>query len=51
MLKILPIIFFPEFPKKFSYYSFFILVSSLLLQNNAHFSNNNAHLVSVAIVT
>ena len=37
------LLFFPEFPKNFSYYSFFILVPSLLF-------HNNAHLVSLAIV-
>ena len=36
-------LFFPEFPKHFSYYSFFILVPSLLFHNNAYF-------VSLAIV-
>ena len=38
------LLFFPEFPKLFSYYFSFILVSSLLF-------HNNAHLVSVATVT
>ena len=38
------LLFFPEFPQIFIYYSFFILLFSLLF-------HNNAHLVSVAIVT
>jgi len=44
MLKSLPIIFFPEFPKKFSYYSFFILVCNLLFPNYAGLVSIASHL-------
>ena len=40
------LLFFPKFPKIFTYYSFFfILVSSLLFQNNSHLGSTASHLV------
>ena len=37
------LLFFPEFPKIFTYYSFFILVSSLLFQTNSHLVSVASH--------
>ena len=39
------LLFLPEFPKIFTYYSFFILVSSLLFQTYSHLISAASHLV------